>query len=88
MSDAGVRSTQDIALAAYICMRGEEDPSLGVTLVKVNPKGPMSEFFFRDSRSMIDQLAVDFEGSGSQRFDAKIRVLKTLGRLKKVHHSY
>lgn len=84
MSDAGIRSTRDIALAAYICMRSEEDLSLGVTLVKVSPNNGMSEFFFRDSKGKIDQLSVAYEGSESQRFDAKVRVLKSLGHVKTI----
>ena len=88
MSDAGVRSTEDISLAGYICMRSEADPSLGVTLVKVKPGGPRSEFFFRDAKGSFDQLLVDYEGSESQRHDAKVRALKSMGYVKRVRHNY
>lgn len=72
----GIYDTRDIALAAFIAMKGE---SKGVKVLKVEREGAQSRFFFKNSNGIIDKLILDFPTSESFRFDAKMRALKSMG---------
>jgi len=76
MSNSRVWSTKDIALAAYVSMRGESE---GIALAKVERNGKDSEFFFRDPNEKVDEITMEYPRSESFKFDAVIRVLKSLG---------
>jgi len=80
MSDNKVRSTQDIAIAAYVSMCGEAE---GITLVKVSANGNQSDFVFKDPNEKFDEIAVKFPQSESFKFDSAVRVLKSLGYSKR-----
>ena len=68
--------TKDIAIAAYVSMRGEKE---GITLLKVERNGRESKFYFKDPNSKIEGITMSFPQSESFKFDSAIRVLKSLG---------
>jgi len=74
--------TNDIALGAYVNMRAKRDPSLGVTLVKVERNGASSTYLFKDEQDKIDELIVQFPSSESAEFDSQVRMLKSIGHSK------
>jgi hypothetical protein len=72
----GTWDTRDIAVAAYVNMRG---PEFGVRLLKVEKNGKESRFFFKGDLDAIENLTVEYPPSESCRFDASVCALKALG---------
>jgi hypothetical protein len=73
---SGIWDTRDIAVAAYVNMRGAE---FGVRLIKVDKNGKESRFFFRGDLERIEELIVSYPTSESCRFDSAVCALKALG---------
>jgi hypothetical protein len=71
-----VWSTTDIALAAFVAMRGEGD---GIALAKVDRNGSSSTFVFKDEKDRIDGLIVQWPSTECFKFDSVVRALKSLG---------
>lgn len=69
------RTTRDLALAAYMMMRG-----LQIKKAERRNGGGRASFSFtiHDPEGQFDQLAVDFANSESQRFDSCVRTVKKL----------
>jgi len=83
MNNPKVWSTTDIALAAYVNMRGKTS---GISLTKVERNGKDSKYFFKDRNDKIDELIVQFPASESFEFDSMVRVLKSLGHSKNIRN--
>lgn len=74
-----IRTTPDIAIAAWVTMFGAED---GIVLVKVDRRKAPGVFVFRDPKGKFDEVSARFPNSEAHRFDAAVRTLKSLGRVK------
>lgn len=72
MGSNGMKTTRDLALAAYIKMHGLE-------IVKAVRTGRYKfEFAFRDPEGRFDSLRLGFANSECHRFDSEMRTLKKL----------
>jgi len=78
---AAAWETKDIALAAWVSLKGEEH---GIRLLKVvrNGKNSFGVFTFTDPDGKVDELIARFPNSEAQRFDSVMRSLKALGHSK------
>ena len=66
-----VRTTKDLALAAYLKMKG-------LPIVRASRRGRDFEFTFRDPEEQWDTLTVEFVNSECSRYDDAMRSLKKL----------
>ena len=66
-----VRVTKDLALAAYLKMKG-------IPIVRATRRGRDFEFTFRDPDGLWDSLTIEFVNSECSRYDDSMRSLKKL----------
>lgn len=66
-----VRTTKDLALAAYLKMKG-------LPIVRAARRGRDFEFTFRDPEDRWDPLTIEFVNSECNRYDDSMRTLKKL----------